>query len=281
MGHVMEHVALEVQNLAGAEVIRGKTRGTGERGVYNVTFQFDQEDVGLAAGQLALRLLNHLIYQTEPGVRLPGGTRAVIKIAERLAYGPSTGRHRPGSAAPGHPGDPARSPPLARPAWAWHAPAADLGDRDLGNRQHRGRGGQATRNSPIACCTRSASRCPAPRRSRPSTRPIRAARRIRYPVVLKPGDGNHGRGVCINLTSDDEVTEFFPVASAKAAPARSSSRASSPGKDYRILVVNNEVIAVAERVPAHVVGDGIHTVRAVDRPSPTAIPGVAWGTRRS
>src|SRR5687767_15885979 len=66
MGHVLEHVALELQNLAGGEVTRGKTRSTDERGVYSVVFQFHQEDVGLAAGELAARLLNHLIYNSEP-----------------------------------------------------------------------------------------------------------------------------------------------------------------------------------------------------------------------
>src|SRR3954463_15463364 len=66
MGHVLEHVSLEMQNLAGAEVGRGKTRGTTEKGVYNVVFEHQQEDVGLAAGTLGVRLLNHLIYGEEP-----------------------------------------------------------------------------------------------------------------------------------------------------------------------------------------------------------------------
>jgi cyanophycin synthetase len=92
MGHVLEHVALELQNLAGAEVIRGKTRSTDQRGVYHVVYQYQQEDVGLAAGRLAARLLNHLVYDAEPGFdfvrELEDG---VIRVAERLAYGPSTG----------------------------------------------------------------------------------------------------------------------------------------------------------------------------------------------
>jgi cyanophycin synthetase len=90
---------------------------------------------------------------------------------------------------------------------------------------------------------------------------IRAARRIHYPVVLKPGDGNHGRGVCINLTSDDEVTEFFPVAMRESRSDSVIVESFVTGKDYRILVVDNQVVAVAERVPAHVMGDGAHTVR--------------------
>ena len=92
MGHVLEHVALELQNLAGAEVSRGKTRGTNERGVYNVVFEQQQEDVGLAAGALAARVLNHLVYNTEPDFNFQKELEInVIRVAEQLAYGPSTG----------------------------------------------------------------------------------------------------------------------------------------------------------------------------------------------
>src|SRR5690348_17328181 len=91
MGHVLEHVALEMQNLAGSEVSRGKTRGTSERGVYNVVYEQQQEDVGLAAGRLATRLLNHLIYNTESDFNYQKELEDnVIRVAERLAYGPST-----------------------------------------------------------------------------------------------------------------------------------------------------------------------------------------------
>src|SRR5215210_53344 len=62
LGHVLEHVAIELQNLAGAMVTRGKTRGTKERGVYNVVYEYRQEDVGREAGKIAQRLINHLVY---------------------------------------------------------------------------------------------------------------------------------------------------------------------------------------------------------------------------
>src|SRR5215213_8095640 len=92
MGHVLEHVALDLQNQAGAEVTRGKTREAGERGVYNVVYAYAQEDVGIAAGLLAARLLNHLIYQTESDFNFVAELEEkVIRVAERLAYGPSTG----------------------------------------------------------------------------------------------------------------------------------------------------------------------------------------------
>ena len=89
---------------------------------------------------------------------------------------------------------------------------------------------------------------------------IDACRRIGYPVVIKPLDGNHGRGVCINLKDEEEVREFFPSAYDESRNGVVVVESYLVGKDYRILVVNSEVVAVAERVPAHIVGDGIHTV---------------------
>lgn len=260
MGHVLEHVALEIQNLAGAEVARGKTRSTGERGIYNVTFQYDQEDVGLAAGELALRLLNTLIYQTDPAFNFVSELERVIKIAERLAYGPSTGAIVQEANRRGIPVirlDPRRSlvqlghGMYQRRIWATvtsETPniAVDVaGNKELTNRLLHEVG------------------IPVPR-AQVVTSPsevTRAARRIGYPVVLKPGDGNHGRGVFINLKDDAEVFEFFPLALRESRSGTVIVESFITGKDYRILVVDNEIVAVAERVPAHVVGDGVHTIR--------------------
>src|SRR5947209_10041675 len=88
MGHVAEHVALEVQALVGADVGRGKTRETDERGVYNVVYEYEQEDVGLAAGRFAVRLLNQLVYGTEPGFDFARALEEdVVAVAARYAYG--------------------------------------------------------------------------------------------------------------------------------------------------------------------------------------------------
>jgi cyanophycin synthetase len=80
-------------------------------------------------------------------------------------------------------------------------------------------------------------------------------------VVIKPLDGNHGRGVFVNLTDEEEVHEFYPSAEEESRNGQIIVETFIPGKDYRILVVNNEVVSVAERVPAHVTGDGEHTVQ--------------------
>ncbi len=260
MGHVMEHVALEIQNLAGAEVVRGKTRSTGEKGVYNVTFQFDQEDVGLAAGKLALRLLNHLIYNTEPQFDWAGELESVIKLAERLAYGPSTGAIVQEAERRGIPVlrlDPRRSlvqlghGKYQRRIWATVTSetaniAVDVAkNKELTNRLLHEVGIPVPRGLTVTTVEEAK----------------RGARRIGFPVVLKPADGNHGRGVCINLTSEDEVEEFFPVAYRESRSGQVILETFITGKDYRILVVNNQIVAVAERVPAHIIGDGQHSVR--------------------
>jgi cyanophycin synthetase len=260
MGHVLEHVALEIQNLAGAEVGRGKTRGTGEKGVYNVTFQFDQEDVGLAAGELALRLLNHLIYDSEPEFEYQTELEKVIKLAERLAYGPSTGAIVQEAKRRGIPVlrlDPKRSlvqlghGKYQRRVWA--TVTSDSGNIAV----------EIAKNKELTNKLLHDVGIPVPRGQTVTSfdDAVRAARRIKYPVVLKPGDGNHGRGVCINLANEDEVREFYPVARRESRSGQVIVESYITGKDYRILVVDNQVVAVAERVPAHVVGDGEHTVR--------------------
>lgn len=260
MGHVLEHVALELQNLAGGEVGRGKTRSTGERGVYNVIFQYEQEDVGLAAGQLALRVLNHIIYNTEPGVDFVlEHEEKVIKVAERLAYGPSTGSIVQEAVRRGIPAlrlDPRRSlvqlghGKFQKRIWATVTSetaniAVDVaGNKELTNRIMHEIGIPVPRSVVV----------------RSVDDAVRQAERLRYPVVIKPLDGNHGRGVFINLADESEVREFYPSAMAEARGDAILVETFIPGKDYRILVVNNQVVAVAERVPAHVVGDGKHTV---------------------
>ncbi|HEU0116301.1 MAG TPA: cyanophycin synthetase [Thermomicrobiales bacterium] len=263
MGHVLEHVALEVQNLAGAEVTRGKTRGAGERGLYHVVYQYEQEDVGLAAGQLALRLLNHLIYGAEPDFdfvrELENG---VIRVAERLAYGPSTGAivaEAERREIPVMRLDPLRSLVQLghgcrqKRVWATVTSATaniavDIaGNKELTNRMLHEVGIPVPRSLVV----------------RDVEEAVAAARRIGYPVVLKPLDGNHGRGVMIDLADEAAVRDAFPIADRESRAGPVVVESFIKGKDYRILVVNNQVVAVAERVPAHVVGDGAHTVAAL------------------
>ncbi|XP_014680436.1 PREDICTED: cyanophycin synthetase-like, partial [Priapulus caudatus] len=89
---------------------------------------------------------------------------------------------------------------------------------------------------------------------------VSASRRMGYPVVIKPLDANHGRGISINLTTDDEVREAFHVAKAQGRSRYVLAESFIVGYDHRMLVIDGELIAVAKRVPGHVVGDDKSTI---------------------
>ncbi len=263
MGHVLEHVALDLQRLAGGSVTRGKTRKTDERGIYNVVYAYQQEDVGIAAGQVAARLLNHLVYGTEPGFNLiKEAEEHVILLAERRAYGPSTLEIVSEAEARGIPVMrlyPERSivqlghGRYQQRIWATRTSstsgtAMDIaGNKELTNQLLRDLG------------------IPSPRGVKVSDEDtaVRQASRMGYPVVLKPIDGNHGRGVCVDLANEQAVRSHFAIARAESRNGWVIVEQMLHGKDYRVLVVNNEVVAVAERVPAHVVGDGLNSIEGL------------------
>jgi hypothetical protein len=90
-----------------------------------------------------------------------------------------------------------------------------------------------------------------------------AANRIGYPCVIKPLDGNHGRGVNLDLRSEEAVRKAFPLAAAESRSGDLVVESYVAGNDYRCLVIGGKVAAIAERVPASVVGDGEHTVRGL------------------
>jgi cyanophycin synthetase len=259
-GHVVEHIALELQNLAGLEVTRGKTRGTVEPGIYDVVYAYTQEDVGLAAGKLAVRLANHLIHGAEPEFDFVRELEeGIIRLAEQFAYGPSTAAIVAAAEREGI------------PVLRLH-PARSLVQLGHGCHQQRIWATVTSATSDIADAIASDKDLtntllenvgiPAPRGeiARSVEEAVATAAQIGYPVVLKPLDGNHGRGVCLDLGDEAEVRAGFAIAAGESRDGRIVIERYLVGKDYRILVVDKRVVAVAERVPAHVVGDGASTV---------------------
>jgi cyanophycin synthetase len=278
-GHVAEHVAIELQSLAGTPVTRGKTRSvTGEPGVYNVMYAYREQEVGLLAGRLALRLVDSLlppelqgvrgldrVYrdEDEPALQAPFDLQAAVtalrSVHRRTALGPTT-----------------RS--LVQEAERRGIAIMRLDDQSLvqlGTGRHQKRirasitsltpsiAADAASDKDLTKSLLSDAGLPVPRGDvvRSADDAVRAAKRIGYPVVVKPLDGNHGRGVSIDLSTPEAVTLAFEEA------VRHSRRVivenCFKGRDHRILVVNGEVVAVAERVPAHVVGDGRRSIAAL------------------
>jgi cyanophycin synthetase len=263
LGHVLEHVAIELQNIAGEAVTFGKTRSAGPAGVYTVVYEYAQRDEGIAAGELGLRLLASLLPEAiRPQDSVPAGWSwpeardQFIRFAQRRALGPSTMS-------------------LVRAAEARGIPWLRLNDQSLvqlghGKYQQRIQATVTGRTPHISVELASDKEetnkilaglgLPVPKQElvQSETAAVRAARRIGFPVVTKPYNGNHGRGISIRLGTDEEVAHGFNV-------AREHSRSVIvetflEGEDHRLLVVNGELVAATRRTPGHVVGDGEHSV---------------------
>ncbi|MGI8616774.1 MAG: cyanophycin synthetase [Actinomycetota bacterium] len=258
LGHVAEHVALELQRETGAHISRGKTRSAGETGRYNVIYGYGEETVGVEAGKLAVRLVNHLI---KPGKEFDflEELERLIKLAERRAFGPSTQAIIDEAAS--------RDIPWMR------LNEASLIQLGQGKYQERIRATMTSMTSALAVDIASdkkmtnrllaAAGLPVPRSEvvRTADEAVAAAGRIGFPVVIKPLDGNHGRGVGLNLTKDRAVRTAFERALKESRDGRVVVETFVKGNDYRVLVIGGRMAAIAERQPAHVIGDGEHTVR--------------------
>jgi cyanophycin synthetase len=258
LGHVTEHVALELQREAGAHIPRGKTRSAGQPGRYNVIYGYWEEQVGLAAGKLAVRLVNHLV-EPEPAFDFLAELEELIRLAEQRAFGPSTqalideasGRDIPwlrlNEASLVQLGQ-GKYQKRVRATMTSTTPALAVdiaGDKKLTTRLLAAAGLPVPRSEIVTSEDEAAS----------------AARRIGFPVVTKPIDGNHGRGVGLDLRDDEAVRSGFRRALAEARRKAVVVESFVTGNDYRVLVIDGHMVAVAQRVPAHVIGDGQHTVR--------------------
>ncbi|MBX3724379.1 MAG: cyanophycin synthetase [Xanthomonadales bacterium] len=264
LGHVMEHVAIELQNVAGEDVTFGRTRSIdGRPGVYSVVYEYSQREEGIAAGELAIVLLCSLLPEAlRPDGSVPEGWQwqaardDFIRYAQRRALGPSTAS-------------------LVRAAEARGIPWLRLNNQSLvqfghGKYQQRIQATITGKTPHIAVELASDKEetnkilaslgLPVPRQVlvTSATDALRAAARLGGPVVLKPYNGNHGRGITIDISGDDEIRAAFEA-------AREHSRSVivetfQPGDDHRLLVVNGELVAATRRTPGHVVGDGRHSV---------------------
>jgi cyanophycin synthetase len=263
LGHVLEHVAIELQNIAGEEVTFGKTRGAGSTGVYTVVYEYAQRDEGIAAGELGLRLICSLLPTAiRPAGSVPDGWNwqeardEFIRFAQRRALGPSTSS-------------------LVRAAEHRGIPWLRLNDQSLvqlghGKFQQRIQATVTSSTSHIAVELASDKEetnkilatlgLPVPKQElvQSEGQAVRAAKRIGFPVVTKPYNGNHGRGISIRLTTEQEVAHGFAVAREHARSVIVETFLE--GDDHRLLVVNGTLVAATRRTPGHVIGDGEHTV---------------------
>jgi cyanophycin synthetase len=255
MGHIVEHISLELQCLVGTPVGYGKCRSAGQPGIYNVIYSYIEEKVGLQAGKIAIRLVEHLAYGNP--FDFQEEKKELFRILEKTAYGPSTQA-------------------MIDKAKERKIPYMRLNDRNLvqlghGVYQKRIEATVTSLTNLIAVDIASDKELtkklldevgiPVPKGQVVDNieDALDAAHDLGYPIVVKPVDGNHGKGVAIGIKSDEDLTKAFETASVYSDDVIIERYIK--GRDHRILVVNNEVIAVAERIPANVVGDGVHTLK--------------------
>ncbi len=262
MGHILEHVAIELQNIAGSAVTFGKTRGTGNPGEYDVVYEYLDQEVGLEAGRLAIALVEHLLpEELKPESRAgdfdwQAERDRFIKATQRRALGPSTAALVAAAEERGIP-------------WLRlnRYSLVQLGHGTYGKRIQATVTGQ-TRHIAVELASDKEETnkilgdlgLPVPRQRLvySDRETVRAAERIGYPVVVKPLNANHGRGVSIDLADGESVRAAYEDAREHSRTVLVESFIT--GLDHRLLVINGDLVAASKRVPGHVVGDGERTV---------------------
>jgi cyanophycin synthetase len=254
LGHILEHVTLELQSLAGVTAGFGRARETSERGVYKVAIEFIEPEVTLLAMQTARTLIMAAV-EDEP-FDVAAEVAKVRAVADRVCLGAGTGAIVQAASARGIPNIRLNSGSLVQLGYCsaqkriWTAETDTTSavaesiaqDKQLTASLLRTVGipvpeGQ-TVDSPEAACAFAESEG--------------------YPVVIKPVDGNHGRGVSINVRNADAVRVAYELAAREGSAVIVERMV--PGIQHRVLVVGSSVVAANRAEPDRVIGDGTHTI---------------------
>jgi len=255
MGHVIEHIALEIQTLAGMETGFGRTRETKTPGIYNVVFSYTEENVGIFAAGSAVAIAEALIAGTP--YDLENDIQKMREIRERVRLGPSTGS-------------------IVEEAVTRDIPWIRLGTNSLvqlgyGINQMRFQATITCKTSSIAvdiACNKEQTKKMLEAASIPVANGgicvveedlEEVIQKIGYPIVIKPLDGNHGKGASINIKNKKDAIEG--LAYAKKYSHRVIVEKFITGFDFRVLIIDNKLVAAAKREPAHVKGDGVLTIQ--------------------
>ena len=255
MGHVIEHIALEIQTLAGMETGFGRTRETKTPGIYNVVFSYTEENVGIFAAGSAVAIAEALIAGTP--YDLENDIQKMREIRERVRLGPSTGS-------------------IVEEAVNRDIPWIRLGTNSLvqlgyGINQMRFQATITCKTSSIAvdiACNKEQTKKMLEAASIPVANGgicvdeedlEEVIQKIGYPIVIKPLDGNHGKGASINIKNKKDAIEG--LAYAKKYSHRVIVEKFITGFDFRVLIIDNKLVAAAKREPAHIKGDGVRSIQ--------------------
>jgi cyanophycin synthetase len=255
LGHVIEHAALEIQALLGYRVAYGKVRGTGEDGVYDVVYAYGSKEGGLEAGNVAIKMVN--AFAQNEGFDLATEIEGIKQCIAKKGLGPSTAAIYDAAEKRG-------------------IPVRRIGEGSIlilghGKKQKRMQATTTQLTGSIAvdiACDKALTKnmlaeagipVPSGGTAVTSHEAIEIARLIGKEVVVKPCDGSKGQGVTVRILAPEDVNEAFQIA--RQISEKVLVEEYIKGKQYRVLVVNGNVVAAAERIAARVIGDGSHTIQ--------------------
>ena len=257
MGHVVEHTALELQTLAGMDTGFGRTRETGDTGIYHVVYSYIVSEVGKRAGELSVDLCEKLIRGNK--YDLDAIVQELKELRERYKMGPSTSSIVDEAVS--------RGIPFTR------LNRESLVQLGYGTNQKRIRATMTGETSSLAVdfagdkwetkelLEKHGIPVPKGMETQNFESAFEAAQRWGYPLVVKPTDGNHGRGITVGVDNDDLFKHAWEAAKAQSKNGYIIVEAMLTGFDFRLLVINGNLVAAAKRVPAHVTGDGKQTIQ--------------------
>ncbi|HEX6096300.1 MAG TPA: cyanophycin synthetase [Thermoanaerobaculia bacterium] len=254
LGHVMEHLAIELQNLAGIDVGFGRVRSTGERGVYNVVYECEERETGILAGELAMEAIDALVFERE----FPVSERVaqLRRSYERNSLGPSTRAIVDAAVKRGIPF--LRLDDLNLVQFGYGANAKKIQATIASTTRFLGVDIAGNKDRTKAILGFHGVPVPEGDVTRHLDEALEIANRIGWPVVVKPLDASQGRGIVTNIRCEDELRIAFE--NAKQYRTSVVIERYIPGRDFRLLVIDQKFVAAAERVPAQVIGDGVLTI---------------------
>jgi cyanophycin synthetase len=257
MGHIIEHIALEIQTLAGMDTGFGRTRGYGKEGVYNVVFSYIEENVGRFAAKASVKICEALISGDD--YDLAEDIQKMRELREDSRLGPSTGSIVEEATSRGIP-------------WI-RLNKYSLCQLGYGANQKRIQATVTSETSSIGvelACDKEDTKylleqaeVEVPRGDiiRRESSLTEACDYVGFPLVIKPIDGNHGRGITVDINSYEDALTAFKHAKESSRSGAIIIEKFITGDDYRLLVINHQLIAAAIRTPAHVVGNGKSTIQ--------------------
>ncbi len=257
MGHVIEHVAIELQSMAGMGVDFGRTRETTTEGVYNVVFEYQEAEAGRFAAKAAVYLCQALVDGESYQRDLELDIQELREIREKVRFGPSTQALVDEATLRGIPHIRLNEGSLVQLGYGVHQKRIEatttektsIIGTDLASDKRSTKELLGDMGVPV-----------------PKGFTVRRLEELEvtiedaggFPVVIKPLNANHGKGITVNINDLDSATAAYDAAKEFCPTVLVEKYVT--GDDYRLLVINNKLRAVAKRVPAHVVGDGRSTI---------------------